>query len=352
VLGHIFGDLAEPLDPAGWLPQEAAQSGWIPELPIDSRSEQRLRSLYGDLELRRARAWLIHTLQQGVAPHSPSGNRRLRPRRVIDDLGRELVFAYHTPSMLEPDPGDFGAMPEAGLLASVTGPGGQRVVFDYQAPPAATWPTRLNEVFLTDVHRLDVEAPGTGVRPSAPRSYHFTYQWPGRNVATYDIFRGGVYSAYLSFYETFTGCGVGAVTCCFGRDDSALPAIYAGRSGGDPCFLAELAEQSYVSNMADNIVAVQYGPSGEALPYESETFYDPDPAHHDTFDRAVAQRYGDALATDSGRAVPTTWDTLGTWLTALPTGTSAAVPLRVNPCWSTSTSGHHRATKITCILLL
>ena len=34
------------------------------------------------------------------------------------------------------------------------------------------------------------------------------------------------------------------------------------------------------------------------------------------------------------------------------TGTSAAVPLRVNPCWSTSTSGHHRATKITCILLL
>lgn len=318
ILGRIFGDVEEAWDPAGWAVTEAD----LAEFPADARPDPSdpTPAAIQLAELRRQRAFFLHLLQQGVAPEATTGNRRLHPRSVRDDIDRVLEFHYHWPTTPLITPEAFETFPEAGLLAEVRGPAGISVKFTYDRPEG--YPARLNETFLTGVHRVDgqpSEEEGLGLRASKVRSYRFTWQWPSEHVLSYNAsgWRQDVFDTYLAFYDVFTGCAVTTeAQCCFDGENDGRPAYYAGPSGGEPCFMALLAEQAYVSDVADNITRVEFG-GKDALFIESETFYDPDPDHADTFDRAVAQRYGDPNAIVSNPAPPI-WDDLGVWTSTQP----------------------------------
>jgi RHS repeat-associated protein len=256
---------------------------------------------------------LLHLLAFGPNVQSVDGARRLRPTRVTDDLGRQLIFSYRRAAKLPPKPPTalfppafaFATTPDADLLISVEGPDGCMVRFTYERP--AAYPAELNEMFLVAVDRHDRPAE-VDVAPAVDRSLRFTYQWPGGPVGSYDTHAAAVRDAYRAYYQAFVGCTYADQYAC---GDGIIKLGGLRLADDDPDTLARQAEQAYISDIADNIIRVVADGVDE-----SETRYEADP-FLPVFDRVTAQRYGSVLAEyDPGRLPPDTPE--DHWQTALP----------------------------------
>jgi RHS repeat-associated protein len=261
-------------------------------------------------ELEYARDYLLHLAGYPYPAESIDGGAAHRVQRVSDPLGRTLEFEYEVAAGYAMNPGKraFANSPSAGLLSRVTGPVGTAVAFAYGQP--TNYPGELNEVFLTGVVRDDTVPPGTPGLVAAPtRETLYEYQWPGGTIASYDGFADLYERRYAAYFATFVGCRFDGVYAC-----GDLREIASEWAPGDPRFLAHLAANGYVSDVADNIVTVTH--AGEI---ELETRYPADPDHL-AFDRAVAQRYGAANAVQDPTRVAA--DAPGdAWQTSMPKAT-------------------------------
>ncbi len=253
--------------------------------------------------------WLINV---GAGPHAPTGQRKLRPVRVIDDLKRELTFTYYD---------DLQNKTTYGLLKHVHGPqNATRMTYAYARP--TNYPERLQESFLVSATREDLTLPN-GVVSQNIREQTFTYNWPENTGSeSYDVHEDTYHDAYLDFYSTTFGCknhptrvecraskttspGVQVsvnAACVNGTSlQVAGQPIPTGGGGysvdhclmpdttknpGNPCFLAEQRRHDYISTVADNITAVSLNQE-----VELESAYDVDP-YSQAFERVYAQRYG------------------------------------------------------------
>lgn len=262
-------------------------------------------------------------LEVGALPSLPTGDRKLRPKLVRDNLGRELTFQYHD------DPSDLTTY---GLLEKVHGPDSiTSVTYSYQRP--GSYPERLQESFLTQVDRNDgngtLEA---GLEAGFERTIEYTYSWPGVGFGDYTTSAQSVYDAYLAYFSTFTGCkwdDLSAVVCMpqasFSQGSAitsvavcdangslhdsgglAFPGGNISGSGGgcikggyhyseeSPCFLATQEEHRYVSSIADNIVQIV-----RDNVVEVSSRYELNP-NDPSFDRVTVQRYGGMANADYG----------------------------------------------------
>lgn len=241
------------------------------------------RALYG-------RDYFLHLLSGQGDIHSPFGARRMRPRRVTDDMGRSLNFSYYTAPPMGSS-WDFAAVPEADLLKEVRGPAGVVISFAYQRP--AGYPTELSEMFLTHVSRTD--SPVAGVIAAPARTQSFAYQWPGGPTTSWTDFATPVEQAYLQYFATFVGCWYRDILFCGSMSAQGSRFL---QTSGNPARLARLAKQAFISRVADNIVKVT-----NAGVIESETRYETDPFSR-SFDSAVAQRYGSRERTQDATRLP------------------------------------------------
>lgn len=284
VLGRMFGD-------ANLWSRPIVLRGVNYSLPVDI--------LPGPVaEARTYYRWLA---QHNMTVESVTGTRKLRPVRITGDLGRELQFDYYWPEVVT-TPESFNDMPHAGLLKTVRGPAGTSIEFSYDQP--ADYPAVLNEMFLVSVQRSDEPANLDSVQASIDKTFLYQYQWPEYNAHSYNLFVDDVRDKYLRFFASFTGCaedGSGAKTC-------AIPTTPV--RAGDPCWLAELRTNSYISSVADNVLDVTFQDQTDL-----ESRFDPNPNHADLFDRVVMQRFGGA-AVDSDEVGDE--DSLGSWATSLP----------------------------------
>ena len=80
---------------------------------------------------------------------------------------------------------------------------------------------------------------------------------------------------------------------------------------GDPADLAHQAANSYISNVADNIISVE-----NTGVLETETRYSGDP-WSDDFDKVIAQRYGSSSTLQDPLRIPVDAPT-DAWRTSLP----------------------------------
>jgi RHS repeat-associated protein len=298
VLAFLVGDAPRPGPGDAWTLREG-------DFPLTS-----LRGSDPDRydRLVYARAYLLHLVGLGPTLQSLDGQRRLRPTRVTDDLGRTLTFTYaHAPAISRPhrDPAfDFAGTPEAELLASVDGPAGTRVELRYARP--AGHPAGLNETFLVEAVRRDApQEPDVDASPS--RSYAYAYHWPDSGLPGYDAHARRVRQRYLAYYSTFVGCAYHDVFPC--GDGVRLGPVRVAL--GDPELLAQLEQEAYVSDVADDIVTVTV--DGRV---ESETRFAIDP-FDPSFEHATRQRYGSSSASSPARQVPPDGPD-DAWQTALP----------------------------------
>jgi RHS repeat-associated protein len=315
LLSYLVGTGRRPApDPASWEVSAA-------DFPLNSVSD---RALYA--RLAYAVSYLLHL--QGPSggrrvPESIDGARRLRPVRVTDGLGRQLRFRYATAALKPGQPGsraalpeyDFDALPAAGLLSGVEGPGGAAVNYSYSRPGG--YPAELNEAFLTDVVRQDTPGAAASVVPGDVRYLRFRYQWPVprlgiwlrfRAPPSYDGWRAAVEQRYRAYFATFTGCWYREADLC-GNGTRALGLLRLGR--GDPADLTRQAANAYVSNVADNIISVE-----NTGMVETEIRYPADPWAGD-FDKVVAQRYGSSSTVQDPLRIPFD-DPSDFWRTTLP----------------------------------
>lgn len=293
------------------------------------------RPLPGDLARRPrldyAVSYFLYLNGRGPEILPPYGTRRMRVRRVTDDLGRSLVFSYaRAPRCTRPllcaggARYDFVGTPQAELLETVTGPGGATLRFSYAS--ATQTPVDFLETFLTEVVRNDVGGAADVVR-AAQRSFTYHYQWPDGPVASFGGFAQKVYDTYREFYATFVGCGFVPLSPCGER---GRPQVAFGNSRR----LARIAQYAYISDVIDNIIRVDDTPLQSRIPVggrfpsiQSETRYETDPWSL-SFDRAYAQRYGSALAQQDASRIEA--DRPGdNWASSLPKATFSYVPARL-----------------------
>jgi RHS repeat-associated protein len=260
-------------------------------------------------KLEYARDWLLHLASLPLPAEGADGGAHHRITRVIDAIGRELLFQYQTARRYATNPGPraFANDVGVGLLESVRGPVGTSVSFTYSRP--VRYPEELNESFLVGVLRSDsIPAGSIGIVEVPDRQTEYEYQGPG-SVTTYEDFADLYEKRYLDYYVTFVGCRYDAVYVCKGVQQRVTEF-----APGDPRYLARLARNAYISDVADNILTVRY--VGEI---QLETRYPADPADS-AFDRAVAQRFGSSRSRqDPARVAP---DAPGdAWRTMLPKAT-------------------------------
>ena len=210
-------------------------------------------------------------LTQGPFPELRTGDRRYRPIRVqsIEDPFIELDFQY------APAGND-----DAGLLKRVTARGVLEV--DYSYLHSEYLPARLNESLLSGAVLSESVLPEGVLTSEASQAFSFHYDTPdpGNGAAVYD--------AYFNYFRLYLGTESQYDTGCI---------VGVKRAPGDPCLLAGMMRDDYLSDVADNIVAVGY--AGRT---ESNVTYERNPWQPE-FDRATSITYGGALAaacSDSG----------------------------------------------------
>ncbi len=289
-LAYLLGEGVRPL------PNSTALSldNLILELPLPRATS----TLYDPLSY--ARAYFEHLLRKGPLVQASYGERKLRPTKVTDDLGRTLILTYYHADNL-----DFAGTPHAELLASVLGPAGTTITFSYDRP--SNLPAELNEQFLTWVYRQDM--PSSPDIVAAPRrTINYAYQWPGSAALSFDSgnWAQEVYDRYFQFYRTFIGCVFEELAC-----PGELPHSY--RSPGDPAVLARFQRDEYISDIAGNIIQV----FNSGVP-ESETRFEVNPFAAN-FDHVTAQRYGSRQANQDPSTVPPDMPS-DQWQTTLPKG--------------------------------
>lgn len=211
----------------------------------------------------------------------PAGGLRLRPRKVVDDLGRELVFQYDN----TPVNSSGVANSSFGLLEQVSGPSSTSVEFSYERPPSH--PDSLNETFLISAERESQQSVEGRMR------YDFEYQWssnlvPGKYGATggrfgkqLDSFRNHVEDSQIAYL-------VSQMACYYEPPPESCDRTGYGNTNreGDPCAVAEMQAHRLLSAVADNIIRVKRNTRVEV-----ETMFGFAPDRHD-FDRALVQRFG------------------------------------------------------------
>lgn len=353
VLGWNVGDKAEPQVSSDGFDTIRSEDGWnvsnivlpTPSLEFDADYEafaERTGLSYKERNGRSALQMLLddqafaeNFFKLGPLPHAVTGERKMRPVEVRDDLGRTIEFTYFS------DPSDLETY---GLLESIAGPLGSFVEYSYSRPSdTSSWPARLNESFLTNIRRLDAPSTSVGVDPSPERSITLTYNWPSTSsFPSWDEaqIRNDVYERYLEFFATSTGCqlvpnGGGCATTnpsgpvsvcgddgsdyyvgantgmnasehkCAGPGTSVLP--------GNPVQQAVFQEHGYLSKVADNIVRVELNDT-----IESENVYQHDP-FVSSFDRIVKQRYGGVQSSDySPDSIARPSTAVSGWVSTLP----------------------------------
>ena len=309
-LAYLVGEARRPQPPT--MPDNWTADDW--------RDVATWLQLARDPAMRYPLDYLRHLigLGGGRVPADPvDGGRRLRVKRVTDDLGRSLVFEYYA----TPETSGGWAHeqhPQVGLLRSVRGPAVTSVTFTYERPD--DYPAELNEQFLVLAKRFDDTESEVGVVAAADRNYSFTYNWPGGNYdqrpPSYDRYRDDVFSAYLPYFTTFTGCWYSALELCGDGTASVGAPRFA---DGDPQLLAKQAANAYVSDVADDIIAVAINDD-----IECETRYQIDPWQVDSH-RVVAQRYGSTTAQQNPLRTPPDGSE-DHWLTTLPKAVFEYVP--------------------------
>lgn len=266
----------------------------------------RERILYG-------RDYFFYLINLGPDVKTPYGARRLRPVRVVDDLGRTFEFHYvqaakSTLPPLTPESPvyDFSATPQAGLLVEVRGPAGAVVRFTYSRP--LNYPAALNEFFLTRIERQDAPV-AADVVAASKRTIEFQYQWPESQLPSYTTatYSQNVFDKYLAYYQAFVGCMSKNFICP--PEQFGTPKL----AQGDPAALARAEQNAYISDVADNIVLVK-----SLGVTESETRYEVNPELL-VFDHVLAQRYGSSVAYQDASDVLS--NTLEQWQTSLPLAT-------------------------------
>lgn len=261
-------------------------------------------------------------LQQDVNVRPLTGEHKMRPKFVIDDLGRKLTFNYYTdvPQSVGPALPSEQGQQTYGLLKEVVGPDGITTIsYQYERPPQ--YPVRLQESFLTQIQRTDnVTGQGLVAQPVKTLSLDYGWNTDPNWLANYDGYADDLYTRYLNYFGTFTGCnwyadgnqtGSGATVCTNGStagpsagffvcNNNALPASGqstsncwapgASRQGHNPCYLARRERERYISRVADNIQIIKRNHIVEV-----KSKYQPDPDQPD-FDRVTHQRYGGLIA--------------------------------------------------------
>ena len=279
-LAHMLGDLSN-----------SARFTMDPRLPDDADATPAIR------EARVYFEWLLHKGAFGVTAH---GDRKRRPVRARDDLGRELRFEYYWPDQVS-TASSFNATPAAGLLRRVRAPEGLLVEYQYAAPAGQS--AFMNERFLVSVQRRDGAPTSAALVAAPPRRLRYEYQWPESIATSYGPFAENVRARYAAFFASSSGCGAcGGATSCM-----AIPPIQLEGGGDEACWLTTLRTREYQSSIADNIISIQF-----STQVRLESRYEPDPDKVDTFDRVVAQRFGGASV---AAAAP---DGYGPWKTKLP----------------------------------
>ncbi len=221
------------------------------------------------------RYYVEHLLANAKGTDVPYGDAYMRPTQIKDDLGRTLHFSYVWAGRIG-DATAFNAVPHAGLLRSVKGPGGVILNFSYDRP--TNYERQLNESFLTQVIREEpAQSAATSPlrnRPSPNYVQNYAYDW-----SVSDGHSSSVFDSFVAFFGTHMGC-----------TSSGLPNLKQFQSFSrkhQPCVLAWKKRLSYISNVTDNIVSVS---SNGRI--DLETRYNSNPKNVDSFDRAVAQRFG------------------------------------------------------------
>ena len=280
-------------------------------------------------------------MRDSVLSKLQTGDRKMRPTLVRDDLGRTLNFTYYT-NAIEKE--------TYGLLETVSGPGGASVTFEYDRPTHPEFPARLNESFLTKVTRQDSANNIRNTQNGSLKTIEMVYNWPSAsNFRSFDAHftegdRNGsildsLISDYHGFYGTYTGCTLnpnGAAVVC--RNGSGISQVCSdegnllymangmpqpegagcsvagsARRPGNPPQLALFQAHEWISQVADNIVQVKYNGV-----IESETVYEIDPYQFD-FDRVEVQRYGGLSLADHDPSVSNPHNHGGQpWLSDLP----------------------------------
>ena len=206
--------------------------------------------------------------------YSIDGGHRFRLVKVTDDLGRSLRFDYYDSSSGNPR--------AAGLLSSVSGPGGTKIEFQYRCP--SWYPDFLNEMFLMRVERNDQPSSANSpFQSSPPRGYNFRYAWDTTNAE-----------------QTFSEW---AWVVWRGVDLAQRP-------------YAALAAAHYISSVADNIIGVERFTASSTI-IESESAYVFHPLHH-ALDHVVAQRHGGSETQSVGGSFTFDGQTLIAWRSGLP----------------------------------
>lgn len=257
-------------------------------------------------------------LSQDVNARPLTGEHKMRPKYVIDDLGRQLTFNYYSdvPQSIGPALPSTQGQSTYGLLKEVVGPDEiTKITYQYQRP--VQYPTGLQESFLTQVQRLD-NVTGSQFATQSTKTLTMDYGWNTNAnwLSAYDSYANDVYDRYLDYFGTFTGCnwyadgaqaGSGATVCTNGSsvnvpgsffvcNNSALPANGnstnncwapgASRQGHNPCYLARQEKERYISRLADNIQIIKRNNIVEV-----KSQYQANPDAQD-FDRVTRQRYG------------------------------------------------------------
>jgi RHS repeat-associated protein len=255
--------------------------------------------------IKTSRGWSKTFFGSNILPQAPWGKRRMRPTKARDNLGREIAFVYES----NPEDKTFG------LLKAISGPAKTHVAFQYKNFESNGFPTRLNERFLSRVHRFDDNQ--THPLDEAPeRSQDFEYAWERAEIKNLVLseYANNLYNKYFDYYTKTNGCrvggGAGGTSCggdhgqtgiCRGIDMVYGPAIglnFCMGGGttisGNPCVMAMLDKDQYLSDVADNITKISRHKtvhSGVSAIVEVESRFDINPLSQN-FDRVTTQRYG------------------------------------------------------------
>lgn len=245
----------------------------------------------------------------------PLGDRRLRPLRVTDDIGRSLTFTYASPESLGCGSTDFACAEGVDFLASVSGSAGTLVAFGYGQPSAMEGINQ--ERFLTSVKREDAPLPAElGVVPAPTRVVEYRYTWSGKSLEAWTGHARAVKSAYERYYGFNIGCRLAVPLAC---NKGTTTVITSGNVAG----FGDARERDYISDVADNITQVTRcgAACGDAAAddlVEAETRYQTNPFDQSLqFDRVVRQRFGSSTAAAAPRPPPTPASD-DAWTTSLP----------------------------------
>lgn len=248
-----------------------------------------------------------------ILPESPVGTHMKRPTTMSDHHGRSLTFEYHQ-NIVEDLSTNKRDVLLYGMLKAVEGTGGIRVELHYDRPLTSSYPARLADLFLTKVSRNDSAPNG-----NTTRELEYKYPWSDGQAATGEFWPTASYNtlqdSYMKYYSSVNGCTVsptyaGAIAQHLPNDacSNGLPAA-GGASGsqggllpGNPCLKTQRKSQTYLSDIADNIVKI-VDTGIVALENEFiDDFFDRD------FDKVSAQRYGGTYVESPS----------GNWVTGFP----------------------------------